>query len=184
MEPLSPLPALPRAATLAHSAPEVFAPMADALLWRQIEGGVQQCMRLLEYTMADVYGPQTLLRSGLLPAALVQGHPGYLHALQGVEPVGGRRLHVAALDLVRGPEGSWALRALHTQAPSGLVASRWSDAHAAIGLQQVAKAYQSLLRGISARAPGGGAWPRAATCWCATKCCTSKPCKACSACTP
>jgi len=156
MEPLSPLPALPRAATLAHSAPEVFAPMADALLWRQIEAGVQQCMRLLEYTMADVYGPQTLLRSGLLPAALVQGHPGYLHALQGVEPVGGRRLYVAALDLVRGPEGSWALRALHTQSPSGLVASRWSDAHAAIGLQQVAKAYQSLLRGISARAPGGG----------------------------
>ena len=144
---------------------DLFPLIVDAPSWRQIERGVQQRMRLLEHTMADVYGPQNLLRSGMLPAALVQGHPGYLHAMQGVAPVGGRHLSVAAFDLARGPDGGWWLLSQRTQAPSGLgyllenralVSRQFPDAFAAMGVQQVAKAYQSLLRGISERAPGGG----------------------------
>ena len=70
--------------------------------------------------MADVYGPQQLLRTGLLPAALVHGHPGYIRALHGVNPVGGNHLNVAAFDLARGPDGMWWVMAQRTQAPSGL----------------------------------------------------------------
>ena len=44
--------------------------------WQQIETGVMQRVRLLDRVMADVYGEQQLLSQGLLPAALVQGHPG------------------------------------------------------------------------------------------------------------
>lgn len=57
--------------------------------WAQIETGIKQRTRLLNSVMADVYGPQNLLLQGLLPAALVQGHPGYLRAMQGVQPAGG-----------------------------------------------------------------------------------------------
>ena len=50
--------------------------------WSEIEVGIKQRTRLLNHVMADVYGPQTLLSKGLLPAALVQGHPGYLRGMQ------------------------------------------------------------------------------------------------------
>ena len=79
-----------------------------------------QRMRLLERVMADVYGPQTLLHDGFLPPALVHAHPGYLRAMHGVEPVGGRYLHIAAFDLARGPDGNWWVEAQRSQAPSGL----------------------------------------------------------------
>src|SRR6185295_10413839 len=44
---------------------------------------------------------------GVLPASLVLAHPQYLRAMHGCRPVGGVRLHVAAFDLARDPEGDW-----------------------------------------------------------------------------
>jgi uncharacterized circularly permuted ATP-grasp superfamily protein len=69
---------------------DLFPLMLGHTDWQQIETGVVQRMQLLERIMADAYGPQHLVLSGQLPAALVHGHPGYLPAMQGVAPVGGR----------------------------------------------------------------------------------------------
>lgn len=88
--------------------------------WRQIETGVIQRARLLDRVMADVYGPQRLLADGLLPSALVQGHPGYLRAMHGVQPVGGTHLPIAAFDMARDAQGDWWVVTQRTQAPSGL----------------------------------------------------------------
>jgi uncharacterized circularly permuted ATP-grasp superfamily protein len=77
--------------------------------WAHIESGVLQRTRLLERIMADVYGPQQLIRQAMLPPALVQGHPGYLRAMHGVTPVGGTHLHIAAFDLACNAEGQWAV---------------------------------------------------------------------------
>ncbi|RYF79135.1 MAG: A circularly permuted ATPgrasp family protein, partial [Comamonadaceae bacterium] len=87
--------------------------------WERIEAGVLQRTRLLEGIMADVYGPQRLLSGGLLPSALVQGHPGYLRPMHGVVPVGGTHLHIAAFDMARDDEGDWWVVSQRTQAPSG-----------------------------------------------------------------
>ena len=46
--------------------------------WQGIEAGVLQRVRLLEGILDDVYGPQKLLATNLLPPAMVQGHAGYL----------------------------------------------------------------------------------------------------------
>ncbi|HSN78952.1 MAG TPA: circularly permuted type 2 ATP-grasp protein, partial [Rhodoferax sp.] len=99
---------------------DLFPLIVDPISWQRIEAGVLQRMRLLERVMADVYGPQTLLHDGFLPPALVHAHPGYLRAMHGVEPVGGRFLHIAAFDLARGPDGNWWVEAQRSQAPSGL----------------------------------------------------------------
>ena len=40
-----------------------------------MESGLIQRARLLEAILADLYGPQTILRDGLLPPELVLGHP-------------------------------------------------------------------------------------------------------------
>jgi uncharacterized circularly permuted ATP-grasp superfamily protein/uncharacterized alpha-E superfamily protein len=143
---------------------DLFPLMVDALSWRQIESGVLQRMRLLEHIMADTYGPQTLLRKGQLPAALVQGHPGYLHAMQGVPPVGGQHLSLAAFDLARGPDGCWWLLSQRTQAPSGLgyllenrqlVSRQFPQAFEAMPVQGLADAYRHWIDGIKQRSPAG-----------------------------
>ena len=99
---------------------DLFPLIVSTRHWAQIERGVLQRMALLEHIMADAYGPQTLVAKGLLPAALVQGHPAYLHAMHGAAPVGGHYLSLAAFDLARGPDGLWWLLSQRTQAPSGL----------------------------------------------------------------
>ncbi len=43
--------------------------------WAAIERGVAQRARLLNAMLADLYGPQTLLREAVLPPALVFAHP-------------------------------------------------------------------------------------------------------------
>ena len=132
--------------------------------WQQIEAGVMQRMQLLESIMTDAYGPQKLVLSGQLPAALVQGHPAYLPAMHGVPPVGGRYLSLAAFDLARGPDGCWWLLSQRTQAPSGLgyllenrqiVSRLFPQAFEALAVQRLAETYRTLIDGIKARSPAG-----------------------------
>ncbi len=132
--------------------------------WRQIETGVIQRTRLLDRVMADVYGPQRLLADGLLPSALVQGHPGYLRAMHGVRPVGGTHLHIAAFDMARGPDGHWWVVSQRTQAPSGLgyllenrlITSRlFPEAFRDMHVQRLAACYRALVDGLRQMSPGG-----------------------------
>ena len=132
--------------------------------WQQIEAGVKQRVRVLDHVMADVYGPQHLLKLGLLPPALVQGHPGYLRAMHGVKPVGGTHLHIAAFDLARGPDGNWWVVSQRTQAPSGLgyllenrlaVSRLFPQAFEVMNVQRLAGTYRALMDGIKRMSPAG-----------------------------
>ncbi len=132
--------------------------------WRQIETGVIQRTRLLDRVMADVYGPQRLLADGLLPSALVQGHPGYLRAMHGAPPVGGTHLHIAAFDLAHGADGHWWVVSQRTQAPSGLgyllenrlITSRlFPEAFRDMHVQRLAACYRALVDGMRQMSPGG-----------------------------
>jgi uncharacterized circularly permuted ATP-grasp superfamily protein/uncharacterized alpha-E superfamily protein len=143
---------------------DLFPLMVDALSWQQIEAGVLQRMRLLEHIMADTYGPQRLVKTGMLPTALVQGHPGYLHAMQGAAPVGGQHLALAAFDLARGPDGCWWMMSQRTEAPSGLgyllenrliISRQFPQAFEAMPVQRLAEAYRGLVDGLKQRSPGG-----------------------------
>lgn len=87
--------------------------------WQGLSEAVAQRAELLDRVLADLYGPQTLLKDGLLPPALVYGQAGFQWPCQGIEPAGGRYLHLYALDLARAPDGGWWVMADRTQAPSG-----------------------------------------------------------------
>lgn len=87
--------------------------------WRQVAAGIAQRARLLNAVLADVYGPQTLIAEGLLPAELIFGHNNYLWPCQGIQPPQGTFLHLYAADLARTPDGRWWVTADRTQAPSG-----------------------------------------------------------------
>lgn len=132
--------------------------------WSQIHAGVIQRMRLLEGIMSDVYGMQHLLKQGAIPYALVQGHSGYLHAMQGSAPVGGRHLNLAAFDLVKGPDGCWWLLSQRTQAPSGLgyllenrqiISNQFSRAFETMPVRALAESYRSFVNALKLRTSAG-----------------------------
>lgn len=87
--------------------------------WSTIEAGIAQRAELLNRVLADIYGPQRLLRSGAIPPAVVFGHSGFLHQVQGIRPPGGVHLFQYAADLARSPDGTWWVVGDRTQAPSG-----------------------------------------------------------------
>ncbi len=133
--------------------------------WASIEVGVAQRARLLDRIMADVYGAQTLPKLGLLPAALVQGHPGYLRPMHGSQPAGGKFLHIAAFDLARGPDGNWWVVSQRTQAPSGLgyllenrlsISMQFPEAFREMNVQRLAASYRALVDGMKAACPMQG----------------------------
>src|SRR4029453_17530614 len=87
--------------------------------WQGLEAGLAQRAQLLNLILADLYGPQRLLRDGLLPPELLWAHPGFLRPCHGVAIPLACYLHLLAVDLARAPDGRWWVLADRTQAPSG-----------------------------------------------------------------
>ncbi|MEP7052692.1 MAG: circularly permuted type 2 ATP-grasp protein [Pseudomonadota bacterium] len=98
---------------------DVLPCLVERTEWLTLCRGLRQRARLLDEIIADCYGPQRLVREGLLPAELVLGHPDFLRPCHGWEPVGGHRLHLYAADLGRAPNGKFTIYSDRTQAPTG-----------------------------------------------------------------
>ncbi len=93
--------------------------LISAAEWEELSAGIAQRADLLNRVLADIYGPQELLRSGAIPPSIIFGHRGYLHQVQGIRPPGGVHLFSYAADLARSPDGHWWVVNDRTQAPSG-----------------------------------------------------------------
>jgi uncharacterized circularly permuted ATP-grasp superfamily protein/uncharacterized alpha-E superfamily protein len=87
--------------------------------WAQLEEGLIQRARLLNQILADLYGPQQLLRGGHIPPALVFANPAFWRPCHDLPVSGNTYLHLLAVDLARSPEGHWWVLSDRTQAPSG-----------------------------------------------------------------
>ncbi|WP_165392836.1 circularly permuted type 2 ATP-grasp protein [Corticibacter populi] len=150
-----------------HSRPwslDLFPMIVTQQDWQAIRAGVAQRAELLNRILADVYGPQHLVQEGLLPSALVHGHPGYFRAAHGIEPAGGTYLHIAAFDLAQGPDGHWWVMSQRAQAPSGLgyalenrliVSRLFPQAFSALRIERLVESYSALLRSLAAHSSAG-----------------------------
>jgi uncharacterized circularly permuted ATP-grasp superfamily protein/uncharacterized alpha-E superfamily protein len=87
--------------------------------WAEIEAAVTQRATLLNSILGDVYGKQSMLTDGTLPAALIHGHAGFLRPCHDIRQSDDIALHFYAVDLARAPNGRWWVVADRTQAPSG-----------------------------------------------------------------
>ena len=132
--------------------------------WALIERGVQQRARLLAATLADVYGPQQLLREALLPASLVFAHPQYLRPAHGLYAGARHHLHIVAFDLARTPDGGFRVLGQRLQAPSGLgyllenrllIGPQFHDQFDDLHVQRLAASFRSLLDGLIRASPAG-----------------------------
>jgi uncharacterized circularly permuted ATP-grasp superfamily protein/uncharacterized alpha-E superfamily protein len=89
--------------------------------WEAIEHGLIQRATLLDGILADLYGPQTLLKDKLVPPMLVHANRHFLRACRvtdGTAPA--HYLSQYAVDLVRQGDGRWYVLADHTEVPSGI----------------------------------------------------------------
>ena len=136
--------------------------------WKQIEAAIVQRATLLNQILVDVYGPQTLLKRGILPPAVLYGHAGFLRPCRGANAPGGVMLHLYAADLARSPDGRWWVIDDRTQAPSGagyalenrLIISRaFPQLFRDMKVQHLAQFFAALRDSIALWAPTDGGSP-------------------------
>ncbi|MFT4220168.1 MAG: circularly permuted type 2 ATP-grasp protein [Microbacterium sp.] len=92
----------------------------DAATWSRLEVGLAQRAELLNALLADLYGPQRLLSTGVVPAAAVLGHAGFARPLARPTRPDATPLVLTGTDLGRDAAGEWHVLADRVQAPSGL----------------------------------------------------------------
>jgi uncharacterized circularly permuted ATP-grasp superfamily protein/uncharacterized alpha-E superfamily protein len=93
--------------------------LISAAEWRSLEQALIQRATLYNQILADCYGPQTLIRTGRLPAALVLAQPDFLRACHGIKPSQDTFLNHYGVDLARSPDGQWWVISDRTQIPTG-----------------------------------------------------------------
>lgn len=131
--------------------------------WQGITAALRQRADLLEALVADLYGPNNLVRGGFLPPSLIAGSREWLRPLVGVWPRGGHWLHFLAFEIGRGPDGTWWVLGDRTQAPSGagfalenrVATSRaYADIYGELNVHRLANFFRSFrdaLQGLAGR---------------------------------
>ncbi|HEX4449554.1 MAG TPA: circularly permuted type 2 ATP-grasp protein [Kofleriaceae bacterium] len=88
--------------------------------WAKLERGLQQRLRALGLFLDDIYGEQTILAAGVIPAEMVLGAQSYRPMLRGIKPAGGVRIHISGVDLIRDTDGTWRVLEDNLRTPSGV----------------------------------------------------------------
>ncbi|MDX2052131.1 MAG: circularly permuted type 2 ATP-grasp protein [Polyangiaceae bacterium] len=87
--------------------------------WAELSRKLVQRAQLLEAFLADCYGPQRMLREGVIPARVVLANPDFLRACHGWRPLGEKRLWLYAADLARDKAGDFHVFSDRAAAPTG-----------------------------------------------------------------
>lgn len=137
--------------------------------WAHLSMALAQRVRLLNAILADVYGPQELLRAGLLPPDLAFGNPAFLLPCHRVAVPSNVFLHLYAGHMARRADGQWLVLSDHTQGPAGagfalenrIVISRVlpSDFHS-LHVERLAGFFITLRETLQALAPQRADNPR------------------------
>lgn len=135
--------------------------------FRVLAAAALQRVRLHEEILRDLYGGQSLVRAGVLPAATVYGLASF-HTTMAVQQPRQWLVH-AALDVVRTASGTWRVVADHTDTPTGLAAALINrgvmarvlpDAARHAGVAPLAGALTDYRRALAALAPADVRSPR------------------------
>lgn len=96
-------------------APIIIAPAE----WAWLQTALNQRARLLSAINTDLYGAQSLLHEGLVPAALIFSDPTFLRPMHDFKAMN-NGLQFVATDLAKGPDGTWRVLDNHTETPAGI----------------------------------------------------------------
>lgn len=86
----------------------------------RLSRGLSQRVRALHLFLDDIYGEQKILLHNPVLRDLALGAKNYLPILKDVKPPGGVRIHIAGIDLIRDPQGSFRVLEDNLRTPSGV----------------------------------------------------------------
>lgn len=87
--------------------------------WNLISEGLKQRAVVLDLMLKDIYGPQHLVKEGILPPELIYDNSGFFRPCIDVKLASEKQLILYAVDIARGPDGRMWVVDNRTQAPSG-----------------------------------------------------------------
>ncbi|MCI9889131.1 circularly permuted type 2 ATP-grasp protein [Micrococcales bacterium 31B] len=87
--------------------------------WARLERALTQRLDVFNAILDDAYTTRSLIRTGVLPAQALLGHPGFLRQAAVVRVPGPHQLLLAACDVGRDADGRWRALADRVQAPNG-----------------------------------------------------------------
>ncbi|WP_341953524.1 circularly permuted type 2 ATP-grasp protein [Salinibacterium sp. TMP30] len=136
----------------------------DLSEWKQVESGVKQRVRALEAFLADIYGPQTAIRDGVIPARMITSSSHFHRQAAGIEPANGVRIQVSGIDLIRDEVGAWRVLEDNVRVPSGVsyvisnrrvMAQTLPELFVSMRVRPVGDYPHKLLQALRASSPSG-----------------------------
>jgi uncharacterized circularly permuted ATP-grasp superfamily protein len=88
--------------------------------WALLEAGLRQRMEALNLFLADIYGPQKILREGVVPREMVETSKNFRPELVGVPIARDLYVHINGTDLVRDQHGDYRVLEDNLRTPSGV----------------------------------------------------------------
>jgi len=88
--------------------------------WAPVEAGIAQRLRAVNLFLQDVYGPQRILRDGIVPTDLVVNSRFFCREMAGVRVPGRVWVHVAGVDLIQDERGRFVVLEDNFRVPSGV----------------------------------------------------------------
>ncbi|MEZ6057397.1 MAG: circularly permuted type 2 ATP-grasp protein [Planctomycetaceae bacterium] len=92
----------------------------DAIQWSHIEAGLKQRIKALNAFITDIYGPQDILKAGVLPRELVEDAKSFRKMCIGLKPPKGIWCHITGTDLIRHSDGGVYVLEDNLRCPSGV----------------------------------------------------------------
>lgn len=99
---------------------DIIPRILEAAEWRHITAGLTQRVRALNAFIADVYGPQEIVRAGLMPADQIILNDTYRHQMQGITVPNGIYTHISGIDMVRVSADEFYVLEDNVRTPSGV----------------------------------------------------------------
>lgn len=88
--------------------------------WQKVERGLIQRIQALNIFLKDIYHDRKILKDKKVPSYIIEGSSGYIPEVEGLMPIGGVYVHIAGIDLVRGPDGEFVVLEDNLRTPSGV----------------------------------------------------------------
>jgi uncharacterized circularly permuted ATP-grasp superfamily protein/uncharacterized alpha-E superfamily protein len=137
--------------------------------WETINAGLIQRAELFDLLLKDIYGPQTLIKNGIIPQELVYLHPGFIRSCVNIKLAGPQHLVLYAADMARGHDGRIWIISDRTQAPSGsgyalenrfAMSSVLPELFSNLNVKRVSPYFDSLQQALTNMAPHNTDNPR------------------------
>ena len=88
--------------------------------WRQIDRGVKQRVTALNLFLCDIYGCQSVLKDGVVPADLILENDQYQPLMHGIMPRHSSFVNICGIDIVRDDRGRFLVLEDNARTPSGV----------------------------------------------------------------